>query len=261
MAWSPLATQFCLELAFGVLFGLCFLSKAPLGTFFHLMMGATALLPMLVGALAPPLYSEGPWGAPATVCALAGALSSPWLMGPVRSRLRTLAAIWATLCCGTALAFVVRSVPGVEGVGPLVLGSLSVMATGLVAGSVGLAMVLGHWYLTVPQLPISWLVRINRLTVWAMVASGVLLAGSCWLSAQSFAQMDRPLLGAWGLVFLGTRVATGLALPLLFAWMTAGSLRYGNTRSATGILYASTVLVLIGTAVSISLQDSYGIPL
>jgi len=122
-------------------------------------------------------------------------------------------------------------------------------------------MVLGHWYLTVPQLPISWLVRLNRLTVWAMVASSVLLACSCVLSAESFAQMNRPLLGAWGLFFLGTRVATGLALPLLFAWMTAGSLRYGNTRSATGILYASTVLVLIGTAVSISLQDSYGIPL
>ena len=43
--------------------------------------------------------------------------------------------------------------------------------------------------------------------------------------------------------------------------MTAGSLAYDNTRSATGILYASTVLVLIGTAASLSLQDSYGIPL
>jgi len=43
--------------------------------------------------------------------------------------------------------------------------------------------------------------------------------------------------------------------------MTAGSLKLGNTRSATGILYASTILVLIGTAVSISLQDSYGVPL
>ncbi len=43
--------------------------------------------------------------------------------------------------------------------------------------------------------------------------------------------------------------------------MAASSLRFRNTRSATGILYASTVLVLIGTAVSISLQDSYGVPL
>jgi hypothetical protein len=43
--------------------------------------------------------------------------------------------------------------------------------------------------------------------------------------------------------------------------MTSESLRYKNTRSATGILYASTVLVLIGTAVSLFLQDSYGAPL
>jgi hypothetical protein len=43
--------------------------------------------------------------------------------------------------------------------------------------------------------------------------------------------------------------------------MTRESLKFDNTRSATGILYASTILVLIGTAVAISLQDAYGIPL
>ena len=56
--------------------------------------------------------------------------------------------------------------------------------------------------------------------------------------------------GMWALFYLGTRVTVGLLLPLLFAWMTSESLRHENTRSATGILYASTVLVLIGTAVS-----------
>jgi hypothetical protein len=43
--------------------------------------------------------------------------------------------------------------------------------------------------------------------------------------------------------------------------MTSSSLAFRNTRSATGILYASTILVLIGTAVSVSLQSTYGIPL
>lgn len=43
--------------------------------------------------------------------------------------------------------------------------------------------------------------------------------------------------------------------------MAASALRFQNTRSATGILYALTVLVLIGTAVSLFLQDSYGVPL
>jgi hypothetical protein len=43
--------------------------------------------------------------------------------------------------------------------------------------------------------------------------------------------------------------------------MAESSLSFRNTRSATGILYASTVLVLIGTAVSVALQDTYGVPL
>ena len=67
--------------------------------------------------------------------------------------------------------------------------------------------------------------------------------------------------GPFGMFYLGTRVAVGLLLPLVFAAMAASSLRYQNTRSATGILYASTVLVLIGTAVSVFLQDSYRVPL
>jgi hypothetical protein len=87
-----------------------------------------------------------------------------------------------------------------------------------------------------------------------------LVLASC-LVFRSELRTGRDLLGPWGLFHLGTRVAVGLAVPLVFAWMTSGSLRYRNTRSATGILYASTVLVLIGTAVSISLQDAYGVPL
>ncbi|MFT5289333.1 MAG: hypothetical protein ACI82F_001394 [Planctomycetota bacterium] len=71
----------------------------------------------------------------------------------------------------------------------------------------------------------------------------------------------RELLGPTGLFYLGTRITVGLVLPLIFAAMTAGSLKFKNTRSATGILYASTVLVLIGTALSVSLQDAFGVPL
>jgi hypothetical protein len=160
-----------------------------------------------------------------------------------------------------AIAFTVRAAPRVEGATGLALGSLSAMATGAVAGGVGLAMVVGHWYLTVPQLPIDWLRRLNRFTVGAMAASAVLVTFSCVYYADSMAQAAVPLLGPWGLFYLSARIVVGLALPLLFAWMTAGSLKYENTRSATGILYASTVLVLIGTAASLSLQDSYGMPL
>ena len=122
-------------------------------------------------------------------------------------------------------------------------------------------MVLGHWYLTVPNLHVKHLARLNRVTIGAMLASVVLLLASVWIFTDELAAVKTPLTSPWGLFYLGTRVAVGLALPLLFAWMTAGSLKFQNTRSATGILYASTVLVLIGAAGSIMLQESYGVPL
>jgi hypothetical protein len=262
MAWSPLATQFCLELAFGVLFGLALIPKAPMGTFFYRMMGTTALLPLACALVAPPIWTEGAaWTDGGVILAGAAALLFPVYSGPVKGTTRQYALIAATVLTGGALVFALAPLPAADGAGALALASLSAMSTGLVAGGVGLAMVVGHWYLTVPQLPVSWLVRLNRLTAWAMIASVLFLVLTCMLHSQHFADARTPLLGPWGLFYLGGRVAVGLALPLLFAWMTAGSLKYENTRSATGILYASTVLVLIGTALSISLQDSYGVPL
>jgi hypothetical protein len=143
----------------------------------------------------------------------------------------------------------------------LAAASFSALATGSVAGPVGVAMVLGHWYLTVPKLEIRFLVRLNRVTIAAMLCSLASLATACVVFWDELASARTPLFGPWGLFYLSTRLAVGLALPLVFAGMTASSLRFKNTRSATGILYASTVLVLIGTAVSVFLQDSYRVPL
>jgi hypothetical protein len=121
--------------------------------------------------------------------------------------------------------------------------------------------VLGHWYLTVPNLAVSHLRRLNRVTVASMLVSLGALALVCLAFRPELSAHERSLFAATGLFYLGTRVAVGLLMPLLFAWMAEGSLKFQNTRSATGILYASTVLVLIGTAVAVSLQDTYGVPL
>lgn len=261
MVWSDLAGQFCLELAFGAFLGLAWISRAPMGVFFYRMMGTVALLALVAGSVGQVFMGSEGWRSPRVLAGAAAALSFPFLCGAVRASTRRLALWWSVALTAIAIVFTVRIAPGVRGGGDLLLGSLSAMATGAVAGGVGLAMVVGHWYLTVPQLPIDWLRRLNRFTVGAMVASVVLVTFTCVQYADSMAQADVPLLGPWGLFYLSARVAVGLALPLLFAWMTAGSLKYENTRSATGILYASTVLVLIGTAASLSLQDSYGMPL
>jgi hypothetical protein len=273
MGWNALGTQFCLELAFGVLVALAFVPKAPVGPLFYRIMATTALAPLLVAVFAPVAWSGARWSDAGVSSAAAAALACPLIAWPVRGKRWWLALAWSACWTVVALAFALRA--GATASSPhaleaarsmnadvlLVLCCLSAMATGCVAGSVSMAMVLGHWYLTVPTLQVKHLQRLNRVTVASMLACIALLAITCTVFAGRLNEGERPLLGATGLFYLGTRVATGLVLPLVFAWMTASSLKFRNTRSATGILYASTILVLIGTAVSISLQDSYGIPL
>jgi len=261
MAWNPLATQFCLELAFGVLLALALVSRAPLGVLFFRLMGTSALLPSLLAVAMPLAADRSRWSEPAVFFAAGAVALYPVYSGPVRASRRRIVLWLALACAGAALVASVRSVPAAADPLPLLVASLSALATGSVAGSVGLAMVLGHWYLTIPDLEVSHLARLNRATVTCMLVSLAAIGTSCLVFEGSLASARTPLLGPWGLFHLGTRLAVGLLLPLLFAWMVADSLRCRNTRSATGILYASTVLVLIGTAVSISLQDSYGIPL
>ena len=260
MAWTLLAQQFCLELGFGVLLALVFVPPAPVGRLFYRLMGTTAVLPLLVAFVAR-VRAGVPWSDPALGGAALALLSYPVCSAGPHGRRWPVAAAAGLIGSAFAAGWVVHeALPELGLVGQLVA-VFSSLATGAVAGSVGLAMVLGHWYLTVPKLEIRYLARLNRVTVAAMLASLGALAGACALFAEPLRSADPPLFGPWGLFYLGTRLAVGLALPLLFAAMAASALRFQNTRSATGILYASTVLVLIGTAVSVFLQDSYRVPL
>lgn len=261
MGWNALGTQFCLELGFGVLVALAFVPRAPVGALFYRIMGTTAYLPILVATIAPVAWGSATWSDPGVLAGGCAALAYPVVSSSPKGRRWSLALGWSLAWCAAALRLAVSHSAASIGVRAILLGSLSAMATGVVAGSVGLAMVLGHWYLTVPTLRVEHLQRLNRVTVVAMVSCLTIVTITCLLNADALDDGGARLLGPWGLFHLGTRVTAGLVLPLVFAWMTASSLRYGNTRSATGILYASTVLVLIGTAVSISLQDSYGVPL
>lgn len=257
---SRLGVQFCWELAFGVLAALAFVPRAPVGTLFYRIMGSTALV-LLLSGLGLALDAGRGWTEPECLAVLAACIAFPLYSGPMRG------ATWGTALgigiAGAAFATTRELSQCMPDASFLQLGlsSLSALATGAVAGSVGLAMVLGHWYLTVPNLGIDHLQRLNRVTIVSMLASLALVSLLCVLHFDELNARRTPLFGPWGMFHLGTRMAVGLLLPLLFAWMAASSMRYRNTRSATGILYASTVLVLIGTAAALSLQDSYGLPL
>ncbi|MDP6410923.1 MAG: hypothetical protein QGI46_16235 [Planctomycetota bacterium] len=258
--WSDLGAQFCLQLSFGVLLALAFVPRAPVGTLFYRLMGTTAVLPALMAGVLPVASGGRALCDPALVATWLAVTAYPFYSGPLRGRRWGLALAWGLAFTAAALVGTLARDGALAGV-QLAVAGLSAAATGAVAGGVGLAMVLGHWYLTVPKLDVRHLVRLNRLTAAAMLASLACVVLTCLVFRDELAAARTPLLGPWGLFYLGTRIVVGLLVPLGFAWMTAGSLRYANTRSATGILYASTVLVLIGTGVAVSLQSSYGVPL
>jgi hypothetical protein len=261
MSWAALGTQFCLELAFGVLAALACVARAPLGTFFFRVMAVTAAVPLVLAVTLPPFVLGSPWSDPRWFGAGLALALFPVYSGAVRASARRAALLAAAAGVAVSIALEVRAAPAVDGAVPWLVASASALATGLVGGSVGLAMVFGHWYLTVPSLEVAWLVRLNRWTMLAMGGSLAAVAATCLVFAGALRERDIDLLGPWALFHLGTRVAVGLLVPLVFGWMTAQSLAHRNTRSATGILYASTVLVLIGTAASLFLQDAYGVPL
>jgi hypothetical protein len=63
------------------------------------------------------------------------------------------------------------------------------------------------------------------------------------------------------LIYLGLRAGLGLLVPLLLAWMVVECVRIESNQSATGILYAMTVLVcLFGELPAVYLSLVRGIP-
>ena len=259
MSWTDLGAQFCTVLGFGVLFALAFVPPAPVGKPFYRLMAGTATLSLAVGNSLPPLAGALGWDDPGLIIGWVATASALTCM---RQALGL--SWWIGLGAGLGSASYKAALPLQGGLSESADGMLTMTAltTGTVAGAVGLAMVLGHWYLTVPKLDVRHLVRLNKVCMGCMAFSFLMVAITCFVYREEIGKADaRPLFGPWGWFFLGTRLVVGLLLPLIFAWMVGGTLKLGNTRSATGILYASTVLVLIGAAISLSLQETYGVPL
>lgn len=137
----------------------------------------------------------------------------------------------------------------------------SVLCAALVLGFVSQAMVLGHWYLVTPGLSLSHLGRINRAALAALYARAALLAVTLALFPAHWLHRDLAVFrNAYELLGLGGRVVVGLILPIVLGHMTSVTVRLKATQPATGILYASTVLVLMGELLAIMASDGLGLP-
>jgi hypothetical protein len=141
-----------------------------------------------------------------------------------------------------------------------VIGRLTLATT---LGSVLLAMVLAHWHLIQPTMPVEPLNRVLRLFIGAELIELVLLAAIITIHWPEWASGPGGMMRAFVLgdaLFVAVRLFLGVLAPLGLGWMTWKTVQIRSIQSATGILYAAIVFVLFGEVISLYLSLATGQP-
>jgi hypothetical protein len=132
----------------------------------------------------------------------------------------------------------------------------------LLMGAAASAMVLGHWYLVVLDLPIAALRRLTvmlgaSLLLRALAVVVVLAGGLGYVQARTVAA------GLWSPdgVFVWMRLLFGILGPMSLIWFVWKTVEIRSTQSATGILYVQLFLVLAGELLAKYLRVAAGYPL
>ncbi len=177
------------------------------------------------------LYEKPRAGMLVLAVVAAASLLGAWLTTPAAS-----AAPDAT---STSVEAVVAAMP------PGVFRRLDTITSGLLLGATTAAMLLGHWYLNSPGMPLAPLKRLVLLVAAAVLLRAVVCGGgfALELAAVGSFSTSRSLFVA--LRWLGGLVGTGVLA--LMAWKT---LAIPNTQSATGILYVAVIGVFLGELMS-----------
>lgn len=164
----------------------------------------------------------------------------------------------AALAAGVA-ATVAGAAPG-----PRLFLVLTGLSSAWLIGAAATAMILGHWYLVVLDLPISALRRLTVLLVAGLGLRAVLVAYA--LSGPVHAGLEHALAVAGGVfspdgVFVWMRLLFGLAGPLSLIWFIWKTVEIRSTQSATGILYIQLFLVMAGELLATYLRITAGLAL
>lgn len=154
----------------------------------------------------------------------------------------------AFLLCGVSLVLLIGSLPDTEGFVHFAYAALS--SAWLLGGSMA-AMLLGHWYLTARGMPLDPLVRLNRNYCLAIIARAAPNA----LFLVIYPTAVPPHNYSWLLLRW-----SGLIGPFVMVLLVFRILRYRNTQSATGVLFASVILVFMGEMAAALLSRSTGLP-
>jgi len=124
-------------------------------------------------------------------------------------------------------------------------------------GSITVAWLLGHAYLTATEMTIAPLRHFSRMLLWSVALRAVFVAFSlaaAWVIGGP--EITAHLRDAW--LVLSLRIGAGLVAVGVFAYMVADCVKLRSTQSATGILYFGSLFAYIGELAHQYMIVNYG---
>lgn len=134
---------------------------------------------------------------------------------------------------------------------------------GLLLGSITVAWLLGHAYLTATSMTIAPLRHFSRMLSWVVglrVMFALISVAVAWLlPARAEPSILEQFANNW--LVLSLRLGVGLLAVAVFAYMVSDCVRLRATQSATGILYFGSLFAYVGELSSQYLIRECGWPL
>jgi hypothetical protein len=119
-------------------------------------------------------------------------------------------------------------------------------------GSITVAWLLGHAYLTATKMtiaPLRYFSGMLSVAVGARIVFFVIALVAAWLTQECSPDSVCTRIEQWWIIVL-LRVGVGLIALAIFAYMVRDCVRLRSTQSATGILYFASVMAYIGELAS-----------
>lgn len=243
---------FLTHLAIGIIFTLAVVSREAGVKFFRFNAGLAAILAAVAFAFRPTGESStlATAGLVSLVVAEAAVVLYWATVGRMLASIRP--AIVAVAAGAGALTLVLQALDVTAGWSTTVsaMTVASFLTSAALLGGTCTAMILGHWYLVIPSMKVSYLQSMVKLHIVslvlriAVVAAAIFVAVVTWQPGlgPSFRHYAQSLDG----IFFWMRMLFGLAGPAILAWLTWETAKIQSTQSATGILYVDLFTVVVG---------------
>lgn len=248
-------SEFCIRLAFGLLFCLVILLPFDLHPRFRRSQFLTALGFLVLCWAFLLLQGTMPWNdflpylflGTTVLCALG---SMTWLFEKAPGG--NFFIIVGTLLTG----FLVYYLSAHNGQAGLQI-QLGALVSGLLLGSALSAMLLGHAYLIAPAMSIQPLKLLSGTLLLAFLLRMSIALWSLWILSQSGHLLSNTETTIW----ISARWIVGFIIPFVLSWMGWETVAIKSTQSATGILYVVVILCFLGELTGLLLEDQTGLSL